>query len=121
VDPVEIPGPPTLGIVNADLTITFKRNLGHCFHSRIIVDEGKRTVTCEKCLKQMDPFEALGHLARDPSNLLDDCKRLRADVERWHKEADEARRLRDNAVAARKRAEAASLPWCPHEHLPRQD
>lgn len=105
IKPVDIGPPPTLGIVNDDLTITFKRDLGHCFHQKIICDATKREVYCRKCHKVFDPYEALGHLARDPQSFLDEIKGLQADVKRWRVEATEAKRQRDNAIATRKRAE----------------
>lgn len=105
IKPIPIGPPPTLGLVNYDLTITFKRDLGHCFHQKIICDATKREVYCRKCHKIFDPYEALGHLARSPQSFLDEIRSLQVDVKRWRIEAVEAKRQRDNAVAARKRVE----------------
>lgn len=97
---------PSLGIVNDDLTITFKRDLGCCYHVQIIVDAGRREVTCKKCKKLLDPFEALGHLAREAQSLVDERKQLREDVIRWRAQEADAKRMRNNAMAALKRKES---------------
>lgn len=102
---IPVEGPPTLGIVNDDLTITFKRDLSFCHHGAIVVDAGMRTVECGKCKKPLDPIEALGNLARDSSSLVEERKALREDIVRWRAEHAEAKRQRDNAIAARKRVE----------------
>lgn len=97
--------PPTLGIVNDDLTITFKRDLSFCHHPAVVVDAAARTVHCGRCKRTLDPFDALGNLARDSTSLVEERAALKEDIKRWRKDHEEARRQRANAIAARKRAE----------------
>lgn len=105
ITPIKSPGPPTLGVVNEDLTITIVRR-AHCYNEHYEVDGEKRTVTCKKCKRIVDPIDALLEIAHHPQNLLDETKHLRLQVERLLKETGEARRQRANAIAARKRAES---------------
>lgn len=64
-----------------------------CKHEKALIDHDARTVTCEKCGVQLDPFERLWKIANYGHNLDSRIKELR---EREAKQEEAMKRLADD-------------------------
>ena len=111
--PVPTDGPPTLGIVGDDGLITVKRQTrGYCPNHALKITEHDHGITCGKCKKKFEPFEALLFLASWPDRWRAEVTHLNQQIKAKTAALDElARRLTNYKAAARKRKVEIPSEW----------
>ncbi len=105
LEPIDMGGPPTLGIVGDDNLITVKRTLPVCMGRthQIVVNPDERTVTCERCKRMFDPIDALLELARYPDRWRDWVTHLEGAVKRAEERLASLKKQINNARAMLRR------------------